>query len=262
MLEVKRMINLFKASLYKLFKEKTFFITLIIGTVLAIIIPVLMHAILETAGGEFMLMSSVSIGSNFGLTVPINLTVLTVAEFTTGTLRNKIIAGYRKSRIYISLLFSGLIFTLILMVFYISLNVLMGTILGGFDINKIGGADFIWPYLAMTLCCYIFVTTLSIFVATSIRNIGASIPIMVVALVFLSLVPTILMLSNNDTAKQVLQWLDPVYCINMYGSTDALMPGMMQPIDDVIAPGIASPLIYSAIFIVLGIVEFSRRDVK
>lgn len=256
------MINLFKASLYKLFKEKTFFITLIIGTVLAILIPVLMHAILETTGGEFMLMSSVSIGSNFGLTVPINLTVLTVAEFTTGTLRNKIIAGYRKSKIYISLLFSGLVFTLILMLFYISLNVLMGTILGGFDINKIGGSSFIWPYLAMTLCCYIFVSTLSIFVATSIRNIGASIPIMVVALVFLSIIPTFMLLSDNETAKQALQWIDPVYCINMYGSADALVPGGMLPIDNVIAPGIASPLIYSVIFVTLGIIEFSRRDVK
>ena len=181
------MFNLFKASLYKLFREKTFLITLIIGTVLAIIIPLITHLVVEELGGEYMFVSSVTIGSNFGLTVPINLAVMTVAEFTTGTLRNKVIAGYRKSKIYVSLLLSGLVFTVILMAYYIALNTIMGTILGGFDANRIGGADFILPFIAITFACYIFVTTLSIFVATSVRNIGASISIIVIFLVFVSL---------------------------------------------------------------------------
>ena len=267
------MFSLFKSSLYKLFKEKTFLITLIIGTALGVLIPLFTYLVvnglgedvggLVTTGGDSYLVSSVSVGNNFGLTVPINLAVVTIAEFTTGTLRNKIIAGYRKSEIYLSLLFSGLVFTILLMAYYIAINVLMGTILNGFDANRIGGSDFILPYFAITICCYIFVTTLSIFIATTLRNIGATIPIIILTLLFLSILSSILVIAQNDeTTMMIIRWVNPLQVLNQYSG----MSGMFNDFDLVgnkcLAPGILSPLAYSVLFVGFGIFEFSKRDIK
>ena len=267
------MFNLFKASLYKLFREKTFLITMIIGTGLAIFIPLLYKLLSigmedgasSLVSGHSMLISSVSVGSNFGLTVPINLSVLVVAEFTTGTLRNKIIAGYRKSFIYLSLLFSGIVFTFIMMIYYVGLSVLMGTIFGGFNADAIGGAEFIIPFILVTICSYIFVATFSTFVASNIRHIGGSLPILIVALTFMNIVPLFIQLIAPDSVIG-WAWAVPVFSIGLISGTGGELLGLFTGMDEVMnnvkIAGIVSPLIYSAALVVLGIILFKKRDVK
>lgn len=265
------MFNLIKASLYKLIREKTFIVTFIVGTVLAILLPLFMHLIFEF-GGEFMIFNSVSTSNNFGLTVPINLAVMTIAEFTTGSLRNKIIAGYKRSKIYISLLVSGLVFTIFLMFYYISINVLMGTILGGFDANRMGGATFIWKFLLLVTCSYIFVTTLSLFVSSSLRNIGLALPIIIILLLFLSLIPTFVLVGNSnaqeagvETTNTVLRWLVPLYSMNEITANSILAEAFAvstNSFSKVILPGVICSLVYSAAFVALGIFVFNKRDVK
>ena len=259
------MFNLFKASLYKLFREKTFLITMIIGTVLAIILPLFYLLIslegLNLCSGQAMLLSSVSPGSNFGLTVPINLAVLVVAEFTAGTLRNKIIAGYRKSFIYASLLFSGVIFTFIMMIYYVGLSVLMGTILGGFDASAIGGAKFIVPYIFITLSSYVFIASISIFVSSNIRTLGGSLPILIILLTIMSLIPVFLQLKTDNI--ELLSWIFPTYVVSLYSGIMTSLGGIIPEMSAVtISGGIISPLIYSTVFAVLGTVLFTKRDIK
>ena len=112
------MINLFRAFFFKLTKDLTFRITAIIGVGLAIVISLIFFAIDKVSGddglfrmasGQNLLITSLSPTQNFGLSVPINLITFTVLEFTQGTIRNKIIAGNSKGKIYASLFISGLI---------------------------------------------------------------------------------------------------------------------------------------------------------
>ena len=113
------MTNLIKSSLYKLIRDWTFRITLIVGAALSVFMC-LMYAGIDALGtgtigemcnGYQFYTSSLSPTQNFGLTVPINLIVFTIGEFNCGTIRNKIIAGNKKSLIYISLIITGIIFT-------------------------------------------------------------------------------------------------------------------------------------------------------
>ena len=263
------MFKLFKASLYKLFREKTFLITMIIGTGLAILLP-LLYKLLDLVSGQTMLFASVAPGSNFGLTVPINLSVLIVAEFTTGTLRNKIIAGYRKSLIYLSLLLSGIIFTLIMMVYYVGLSVLMGTILGGFDATAVGGADVIVPFIFITITSYILVASFSTLIASNIRNIGGSLPILIVVLTFLSLIPLFTEISAFSMSEEefnrlfvTLSWTVPMFTLNsLSGAIGGATAPEQELWNQMKIAGIISPLIYSAIFVTLGTIFFKIRDVK
>ena len=93
------MFNIIRASLFKLFKDWTFRITMIVGLGLAALL-IGIQAGIGQLNGQSMFLSAVSPSQNFGLTVPINLVVFTVSEFTFGTIRNKIIAGHSKYKVY------------------------------------------------------------------------------------------------------------------------------------------------------------------
>ena len=102
------MFKIIRASLYKLFKDRPFKITLIIGVSLAVVFSLAYHFILpEMGSGYNMLISASSPSNNFGLAVPINLITFIIGEYNYGTIRNKIIAGNKRINIYIALFVMG-----------------------------------------------------------------------------------------------------------------------------------------------------------
>ena len=269
------MHKLINASLFKLFRDKTFFVTMIIGVVLGFAMIGLNYGVSEGSinGARFFLSGS-TVGNGFGITVPINLIVFTIGEFTYGTIRNKVIAGLSKTKIYIALLFTGFIFTIILMGMYTLITVGFGSIIGGFDASDIGGASFILKYLLYIICDYVFVVSLSVFFATMIRVTGGTISLAIVLLVFLNLMPLFLFIgttasSGITSAAHWSMWINPLYFTGFYSNdVVALISKVISSVDlyeqtaQMMAAGILVPLLYSALFAGLGIFFFNRRDIK
>ena len=137
------MKELFLSYLYKLRHDITFRITLIIGGGMAILMTLIYLGLGALLGsekplisGEMMLLSSLSPTQNFGLAVPINLITFTVLEFNQGSIRNKIIAGHSKAKIYTSLFLNGLIFTIALVGAYVLLSWGLGSIFGCYVVDS------------------------------------------------------------------------------------------------------------------------------
>ena len=269
------MSKLIKSSLYKLVRDWTFRITLIVGAALAVFMCLIYLGIdligTERIGGmcngyQFYT-SSLSPTQNFGLTVPINLIVFTIGEFNCGTIRNKIIAGNKKSLIYLSLIITGIIFTLTLMLVYFALSVGLSTAIGSFkgtyeQINT----DLLYQYPLMGLCTYIFIVTFAILVSTSIRSIGGCMPIVIIGIIFLyflAFIPSISnMLLNSEemtTGMIVQQWINPLFGFGSLGITGIVSFKMEQT---TFIASMITPLYWSAILVVLGIVIFNKKDVK
>ena len=135
------MAALFRAFFFKLSKDLTFRITLIVGGALAIFYTVIFLLVDSSSGlpihlmctGQNLFVVSFSPVQNFGIAIPINLVTFVVLEFTNGIIRNKIIAGNSKAKIFITLFLTGLVFTLSLLFAFVGLSTLLGTIVGGFD---------------------------------------------------------------------------------------------------------------------------------
>ena len=263
--------NIIKASLFKLFRDRTFIVTAIIGVVLAGL-TLLVSALAQMCNGQSFFLSAVTPGSNFGLTIPINLVVFTVGEFTYGTVRNKIIAGLSKTKIYFGLFVTGLVFTFILLTSYCIILVGIGSLIGGFNAEAIGGVKFVLLYLAYIICTYVFITALSVFFAALVRTIGGSITIVIVLLVFLSLLPLIALSVDGFMIKSVehwSMWINPLYMLGFYGNnlvgvlagSGTKLPFFEQSINMIIA-GILIPLVYSALFVGGGLFLFKKMDVK
>ena len=277
------MHNLIKASLFKLFRDRTFIVTAIIGVIIAFFmigasaLSKFLSDGIDFITGESSFLTALTPGNSFGLTIPINLVVFTVGEFTYGTVRNKIIAGLSKAKVYFGLFITGLVFTFILAAGYALITIGLTSAITGFNPDNIGGVKFIFFYIANTILTYTFVTAVSVFFASLIRNIGGSITVSVISMVFLSFLPFIIMmieLSNgNYSIEHWSCWLNPLYVIGIFGNNvstlfsssigSSLGVGSIFDISNTfIAAGIVTPTYWAIIFFVLGLFVFKRSDVK
>lgn len=267
------MFNIIRASLFKLFKDWTFRITMIVGLGLAILL-IAINASIGQLNGQTMLLSAASPSQNFGLTVPINLVVFTVSEFTYGTIRNKIIAGHTKFKVFSGLFLTGLVFTFSLMSVYLGVIVGISSAIGGFNAYSIGGGQFIGSYIAYFFASYLFVTSLSVFFGALMRNIGGSISIAVVVLVLLGMLPLLITLAvgKDFTTGNIQMWINPLYMLGLYANSSSIvnfLRGLKVDtssfyIQDaqMIAAGLITPIYWSAILFFSGAFIFTHRDIK
>ena len=303
------MKNLFVSYLYKLRHDLAFKITLIIGGGLALFLTLIFFAIsfirfddslFNAVNGQSLLISSLSPGNNFGLAVAVNLITFVVLEFSQGSIRNKIIAGHPKTNVYTSLIINGLVFTFALMVVYASLCFGLGSLFGQIakailesmkndEIAKNGyslifpdvvysySGEYVAKYVVIAIFCYVSIVSFTIFFAALFRNIGPSIPVVILFLVFMSsLAPLItLFLDGNETLLWIIRILDPFFGLSaneqkVVGQTIVFVDGYPE-IRDLTEPtitnetfisGICSNVVYAALFYVGGLFIFKKRDVK
>lgn len=284
------MLRLFKSFLFKISRDLTFRITLIVGVALAFFMTLLYFALdnfmndtfVDVGGspvlfctGQSMLVNSVSPVQNFGIAIPVNLISFICLEFSHGTIRNKIIAGNSKFKIYSSLLIGGLVFAFSLLFAYMGLSTLLGTIFGGFDLEKtiivgtsVGGAkltgDFIWKLLLICVVCYIGIVSFTVFFATLFRNIGPTIPVVMMTLLLLYVggvvVGTMDTLEVESNAlMNAIKILDPLYSLGNYSIND---DGYAFITNTALISSLIVNLTYAAIFFAGGAVIFAKRDVK
>lgn len=268
------MSSIIKSALYKLSKDWTFKITLIIGAAMAILMNLIYLGIDALAGeigtmcnGQSFYISALSPTQNFGLTVPINLIIFTIGEFTNGTIRNKIIAGHKKSQIYLSLLLIGTIFTILLMGIYWVISFGIASLIGGFDVNgstmlTAFKPEYLYQFPIMALATYIFITAFAIFVSVSIRTIGGTMPLVIIGIMllyFLAFIPSIASIGEMLTGEFEMSnqaYINPMYT---FGTFSIIFPEIDTKW---FIASIACPLFWTVILTIFGIGIFKKSDVK
>ena len=288
--------RLFKAFFFKLSRDLTFRIVLIIGAGIAFFMTALYLMIdlgieglsgaenIKFLTGPNMLLTSLNPTDNFGLAIPICLITFTCLEFTQGTIRNKIIAGHSKFQIYTSLVLSGLVLTFALLIVYTGLCTLIGIIFGGFSLDNpiliitlsIAGAHaeplYIVQMLITAIVVYVAIVSYTVFFAALFRNIGPCIPVVIIVLIMLSLVGTIAstfsILLDDDTLLNILKIVDPLYVISGGGTEISYVIKNDNPVEYVsletgaFIATIINNLVYAGAFYAGGALIFMKRDVK
>ncbi len=266
------MFNLFKAFLFKIRKDLTFRITMFIGLGLAVIMSLIYLGIDNLSGskelctGQNMLISSLSPAQNFGIAIPVNLISFTVLEFTQGTIRNKIIAGNSKLKIYVSLFFSGLVFTLVILFAYAGISFGLGSLFGGFDPNGmvlpgllpgLSSPEYILKTILLTVIVYTTITSITIFFATTFRSIGPCIPVVII-FIMIAYFSSFIITNVNPDAEQIIRYINPLHALVAISNEG----GALSYPDDRFITGIIVNVVYIAIFFTGGLVLFRTRDVK
>ena len=302
--------NLFKAFFFKIKKDISFRIVCFIGLGFSILIPLILFLIdlgisfIDGEGGgaithmfcngQSLLISSWSPTQNFGLAIPINLITFTVLEFSNGTIRNKIISGYSKTKIYLGLYLTGLVYTIALISVYVLISFGLGCAFGGFDPNGSTfilssmtsgniNPEFIWKLIVLAILAYTVIASMTIFFSTLFRNIGPSIPVVIVLIIATSIMGTIsqvlLLLGEGDggtTVEQVmvgigkfLKAINPVHSLSSFDTETVITNPETYEMTTTIGISwtsfwteVSNNLVYIAAFFTGGLLIFRKRDVK
>ncbi|MBO6261479.1 MAG: hypothetical protein J6N95_02600 [Bacilli bacterium] len=298
--------RLLKAFFYKLSKDLAFRIILIIGGGLALFETLIFFGLqqllatetdaFKLVSGQSMLMLSFSPAQNFGLAIPLYIIIFVCLEFSHGTIRNKIIAGHSKFQIYTSLYLSGLILAMMLLLSYVTLCTVLGTIFGGFDVNGEAlfgitsgsklSLEYILKYILLGLLVYTSLVAVTVFFATLFRSIGPCIPIIFLLIMggyYLAVIMgTVIQVAEATALSQqmsgdqeayqvakdsletfrkignVLKVLNPLYSLSVADNVD----GVSTMDTYTFFAGIGSNLIYAAAFFFGGAAIFKKRDIK
>lgn len=212
------MFDLFRSFFYKLRKDVMFRVVTILGVVMSIGLPLFLLVIdvLMSIGtspfelshqfltGENLFFNCSQPIMNFAITLPVMLISFVGLEFNQGCIRNKIISGHSKGKIYFSLFLFGLVLVLTMMTLYTVIATLLGSILtwSGFHVNEGGvivfpslamgkfGWGYLLKYTILVYLAYITVVSITLFFTTLIRNIGLTIVLVLILLVGLYFVAT------------------------------------------------------------------------
>ncbi len=271
------MTKLLKTDLVRLFKDKLFLITCIIATSLALFSPLLnilifsgldaeesleMLGMMPTAKSFFF--NSFLPGNNMGLIMPILIAIILCKDFSQGTVRNKIICGYSRSSIFLSMFISSSVVSSIIMVGQGLITLFFS--LAFFDYSKeaftFSELGYFMLSLLFEIIIYVFVSAIISFLCVAMKNAGTSV-VMYVAINFLfaiigSVTMIAVMFTEPDSAGfKVLEFFNNT---NIFTST-LIGSGVTYTAKEILyilLPSVGG----GALAVLLGILIFNKKDLK
>lgn len=207
--------------------------------------------------GKSIFSSSFGLGIGFGLIIAILLAIMVVNEFKNGTIRNKIIAGNKKSTVYLSLIISYISVGIIFMLAYSLVRLLAGSALLGYSEDVAFSATEFWYIIkTMGLSClvYIVVFSLSVLIASLLKNTGTAI---------ISIIGMVLLFSVTTNLNQLISdwtWLETFCDFNPVNMLSVIADNSFSTSQLLIT--ILGSIGFSAAAISAGALLFRRNDLK
>lgn len=272
------MLNLYKADLKRIFKDKLFFVAGIIAVAFAFFTPllnkILFTVLLELddgllagfgANAKTMFFSAFAPGNNLGLIAPILLGIVLCKDFSYGTVRNKIIAGKSRTSIFFSFFLSCATALIILIFLYAFLTLGVSLLLFDYQETPFEMKDFgyLLASLGFEFLVYLFIAALTAFLCVSMKNAGLAVVVYVAVNFLFTIVGSIISTARIfvDPAKEfiskLLQFLDEA---NIFMGTYI---GITPSYDwKGVLPVLAGTLLGTALFVGGGILVFRKKDLK
>ena len=263
------MNNLIKTDFYRILKAKITYVSFIIAAVVPLLLALLylgIRTVLKNVGepedamvidlllgGEVMLTSTFSFTNNIGLALPVFAVIIVMSDVNSGTIRNKLILGYKRHQIFASHFVTSFIYCLVLMGIYAAMTALFGgTILGLSTFDYETGISFTYFYI-LGLLGMAFVAAVSCSLSLSLLNMPGSIIIgIVICLLFGGLAS---ILSSFDYSSfEYFAYLLPAFVINAFPAHQISIVMFLE--------GLAGIVIFGGIFYVVGSLIFGKRDLK
>lgn len=269
------MINLLKADFYRLIKNKTSLIGLIIAVGMGLFMPFALYGFkssmnndtpVSILGGilnlDILISTLFSFSNNFGLVIPVFIGIITVSDFSHGTIRNKITLGYNRHKIFASTFIVNAIYSLLLIIVYAGLCTVVGGLLLGFP-EIVEGATFTMQnyvfHYVLGVISFLFVVAVTTCFGFMTNSIPGTIVTSVGLCLLIGLVTSVLgtVLAFVSFESEILNHL--ICFIPSYGNAIFNMGGMDKT---AFIEGLAGVVILGSLFYLLGTFVFAKKDLK
>lgn len=270
------MRELITTDLCRIVKDKLFLVSCILGGVFALFTPLLYELLVLAIAPDIEMMgllvdaktiffSSFLPGSNFGLTLPILLSVVICKDFRYGTVRNKIIAGKTRTAIFLSLFLSTTVVTCGVILGHALLSLLVSLLFFPYAAEPFTMTSFLYLLVSvlLSLLIYVFISALVSFLSAVLKSAGLTVVLYVAANFLFSIVGTVAAVAEifieptNKTASKLLEILGKA---NLFTTTHIGM-GTAYTATDVLCV-LLPALLGTAACLFLGLYLFKKRDLK
>ena len=274
------MRDLLKADLKRALKDKLFLVLCILAGVFAISTPLLYKAIFsvldmeellemgELLGNQFtakgMFFTSFSPSNNFGMILPILVAIILCKDFSHGTIRNKIICGKSRTKIYFSLFCTCAILMICFILAQALVTLLISLTMFEYQADPFTASDFgyLMASIAFEFVVYLFISALLTFFVVSMKNAGTAIvmyfAVNFVLLIVGSITQTALLLSDSTSSSyEVLKFFNDA---NMF--TSLLIGGGASYTGKEVLTILLPNIFLTGVFVFFGWYIFRKKDLK
>ncbi|MBQ9468106.1 MAG: ABC transporter permease [Clostridia bacterium] len=273
------MIRLLKADLYRVLRSKLTLIALLLAVGFPIL-TVLLYSGLKLIGGiaedpalgslfsaNTIIGTVYSLSNNVGLVVPAFAGILVCLDYSNGTLRNKVIAGNRRSQIYLSHLTVSILFSVVIISVYALLMAGLALIFFPFTVDPAVdlGLEIFWFIMNGTLT-FAFMATVSTLFAMIFRSTAPTIIFTIVFSIALYALTSVLMAIDLGNFKYAAYFI-PTFSGNFFSLSSFGALGMFGQTAEaskwlMFAEGTASFFFFGAVNTVIGLYFFKKRDIR
>lgn len=277
------MTRLIKSDFKKFFQDKLFLIVCILAVIFAVITPLIYIVLfafigedpmteeilsgLVSAKGQFF--SSFSFGNNLGVVAPLLIGIILCKDFSSGTVRNKIISGHSRTSILLSLftvcftMLFGIVLAHALLTLGISLPFF------GYQPTPFEIAD-LWYFLESLLfefLVYLFVAAFISWLCVVMKNMGLVIVTYIAVVFGATMIGSILQVAMMVLAEieigmaWLIDLLDFLQHINVFMFSANIGLGTSYATSDVLYY-VLPPLVGAVALLCHGIFKFRRKDLK
>ena len=268
------MRNLYISDLKRILKVKLFLITCILAGVFALVNPLLYKVLFSLLDlGEMltgivdaksMLFTAFLPGDNLGLIMPILVAIIVCKDFSQGTVRNKIISGHSRSKIFLSHLFTSSTVICVLMLLHGLLTFLISLCLFEYSSTEFTASELGYLLLSIffEMLVYVAIAAIVTFIATLSKNMGVCILLYLAVSFGMSILGSIFMTAGMFIDPEngwygVVEFLN---ALNIFTSS-LIGAGVSYSAKDVLYILLA-PILIGSGCTGLGIRLFSKKNLK
>ncbi len=256
------MSNLLRAELVKIRKSKS--LKVMIGIIFGFaMFSALIYSTIDNktdgalsfvVDGRSIFTSSFSFSNNVGIVIPIVLIMYLCVEFSNGTVRNKIIAGNSKSKIYLV----NFIVVTALGALYVILNAILSFLIAVifFDYGKaINGAEVVHILKVTLLGCLMYISLFSFvtLLAMIIKKTGVSVVLYLLFVIVVSVFQIVHQLEMGGV-------LEFIFKVSPLGQMIVIMKDSISGMD--IVKSLINNVVITGMIGTLGTVLFQKIDLK
>lgn len=272
------MRELLKSDLRRIVKDKLFLIACIIGAAMAVATPLLYKAILVIINldpellmgllplsGKNMFFNAFSTGNNFGLILPILVIIVICKDFSYGTVRNKIICGKSRVKVFFSMFFSSTIVICGLMLVHALLTLAVASCFFKYQAEEISLNTVLYALLSLlfSLLIYVFISAIVCLLSVLMKNSGIAVVIYVATVLFFTILGGVVSaaaLVNAMFDKLPQKLFEILGRINIFNAS-YIGQGITYSATDVLCFLIPA-IVGTALILTLGIFVFRKKDLK
>lgn len=263
------MINLLRADLRKIIYSKSTIVCLSLAfgfALLNVLMPLLYIKMMNDLIGDLeesvvytlkeLITSTVKIFGDFGIVLPIMASLIIGREFSNGTIRNKILSGNSKGKVFISMTLSTLIYVIAFNLIFFIFVMAIGSIFFRWGV-KFDGTEFIYflQWIMMSLLISFFIACLVTAFTCLVRNVALSIVFILVFGFILSIITMFSFFKDQYPFVGFIMKINPSYQLNELSSGKNFSLEM-------VLYSLISNLSYGLISFSGGLMIFRKQDIK